>query len=466
MRTLQDILGDYEITDFLFRCRIDFKFFCERVLYDLFPKESGGLQDFHVEWFKLIQNNNRVAIKAPSGFGKTTILAVAYPIWLAFTYRNKQILIISKSLPQSTRILEIIKATIEDNELLLDLKPKNFTETWSKQTIKTTSGCRIFCRPYSINIKGERVDYILMDEAASYDRPDIYFDYIIPRLNPDGKICLISTPESTTDLLSQIEDRNLDYVIKTYPAIVNGKSIWEQRFSYEKLMQLKKEQGEQFFEKNFMCNPKAEPEGAIFSIANLMEGFDKDRDFSESYEGPTFIGCDFAISSGEKADYDAYVVIEKINNFFVIKKIETYKGLIAPAKIERICELNKIYKPISIVVDESNLGSTLIDELRAKALPVVAQSFQSKARKDLLMTLKNVIDSKKLIIPRSPNSETAIPVTNTLVEQLVGFKEEKSKLTQTKQIVSTASHDDIAMALAMAVKEAAEVKSASLIESW
>ena len=93
------------------------------------------------EWFQLVQNNNRVSILAPSGFAKSTVLGIAYPLWLALNCRNKQIMIVSKTLPQSIRILEIIRTIIEDNELLLGLKPKDASVTWSKQAIRTTTGC-------------------------------------------------------------------------------------------------------------------------------------------------------------------------------------------------------------------------------------------------------------------------------------------------------------------------------------
>ena len=231
-------------------------------------------------------------------------------------------------------------------------------------------------------------------------------------------------------------------------------------------MELRKELGEQYFEKNFMCNPKAEPEGAIFSVARMLDCFDRNLTFSQEHEGPTFIGCDFAISSGSRADFDAYVVVEKKDGFFVIKHIETHKGMPAPMKVRRIKELADLYEPLSVIVDESNLGSILVDELRAKALPVVPQGFHSKERKNLLTSLKNVLDGKKLVIPRSPSDPDSIDITNTLVEQLTGFKEEKSKTTGINSIMSTASHDDIAMALAMAVKEASEMQSASIGGTW
>jgi len=456
MKSIQDILGNYNIVDFLLRCRIDFKFFCEKVL-------GLSIKPFHLEWFNLVQDNNRVSILAPTGFGKTTILGVAYPLWVCLNYRNKQILIVSKSLPQSTRVLDLIRKEIEENELLNDLKPKNANSTWSKQIITTTTNCKILCRPYSINIKGEHVDYIIMDEAASYEKPEIFFDYIIPRcVAKNGKIILISTPESPTDLMGIIRARGANYVNKSYPAIKNKKSIWPERFPLKKLWKLKKELGEEFFEKNYMCNPKAEHEKGIFSKKAILDCFDYDRTFSTEIEGKCFIGCDFAISRGPTADFDAYVVLDKVDNFYIIKHIEIHKGYLTPSKIRRIIQLKELYNPVRIVIDESNLGSTILDELRAKALPIKPQGFHPKERRELLNTLRNIIDSKKLVIPRSRDDLNAIKLTDELFDQLVGFKEVTNKVTGSKNYVSTAEHDDIVMALAMALKEAVQQKSTSI----
>lgn len=457
MRTIKEIIGDEKLIDFLIKCRIDFKLFCEKVL---------GLEitNFHLEWFYTIQNNERVSILAPTGFGKTTILGVAYPLWIIFTYTNKQVLIVSKSLPQSTRVLALIREAIENNELLSELKPKNATETWSKQAITTTTRCKIICRPYSINIKGEHVDYILMDEASSYQDPDIYFDYIIPRaVAKEGRIALISTPESVTDLMSMVRSREIKYVHKIYPAIINGESIWKEKFPIKRLNELKKELGEQFFEKNYMCNPKAEGEKALYSLKSILKGFDYNRKFSSENEGgKVFIACDFAVASGPTADYDAYLVIEKLDTLYLIKHIEIHKGLASDAKIRRISQLFELFKPIRIVIDESNIGGILLNELRSAGLPIVPQEFHSKARNTLLMVLKNVLDGAKVIFPRSKDDPQALKLTDTLVEQLIGFKESKSPATGSTQYLSTAEHDDIAMALAMAVKEASRQKSASI----
>lgn len=461
MITIKEMMGEMTMTEFLYECKHNFKFWCNVVLKDLYQAEYGGIKDFQLEWFNLMENNNRVVILAPSGFSKSTLFGIAYPLWLAFTKHNKQIMIISKTLPQSVRLLEILRVTVENNELLQELRPQNADKSWSKQQIRTTTNCRIFVRPYSINIKGERVDYVILDEAASYDRPEIYLDYVVPRLNPKGKVVLISTPESPVDLMARLNRPGLNYIHRTYPAVimVNGerKAIWPERFSLEKLDSLREELGENYYEKNFMCNPKAEEENAIFTYAMVENCFDKDRQFSFATEGGNiYMGVDLAVSAGPRADYDCFIIVELVGGYIILRHGEVHRGWSIRSKINRIQELAQTYgdKLISIVVDQSNIGQAVIDDLRDLALPVRGQDFHPTNRNKLLMNLKKVIEEKRLIIPFNQDDPNTQKFVQTLTLELVKFKEVTTdasgqRLTASKYI-STGTHDDTVMSLAMA----------------
>ena len=469
MRELTEILGkDYEnnLTGFLIRCRADFSFFCENVLSDLF--REGGLKEYMKEWFELIEGNPRVAILAPSGFAKTTVLGVAYPIWSVFTKRNQQIMVISKTMPQARRVLSLIKSTIENNALLVELKPTNFRETWSANIIKTSTGCAIFCRPYSITVKGERVDLEILDEASSYSNIDIFFDYLLPRLNPQtGKVCLISTPESASDLMSILAERKLNYIFRKYTAIdTNGEPIWPEKFSLEKLKEIEAELGEQFFQKNFMCNTRAETSNSVFSAKSIFECTDENSIYTTKIYGvdnEIYMGCDFAIATGASADYDAYVIAEKVGDKAVIKFAETHRGYSVQAKVERIKELCELYNPLMIVADKSGIGAAIIEELRNKGMPVEAYSFQSEARNVLLNNLKVLLDNRRIIIPKNKDDLQALSFADKLEVELLSFKELKSKQTGVSSYISTGAHDDSVMGLALAVSH---IKSQSEFEDY
>ena len=446
------MLGDMNMTQFMLKVKIDFEFFCNRVLSDTF--KDGGIQEYMLEWFNLIQENDRVIIEAARGFAKTTILGLAYPLWLAFTKRNKQVMVTSASEAQAKRVLGLMKKEIETNPLLRELKPVDYRETWSAKEIKTNTNCRLFCKPFTKSVLGERLDYILMDEANKYENPELYFDYIIPTLNPGGKIAIISSSEKGDRLINLIKEKELDsYKIKSYPAIVNGKSIWEKRFSLAKLKKIEAEQGHEFFQKNFMCNPISESGLSIFTAASIRDAKDKNSTFTSKHlGGDVFMGCDFAIASGATADFDAYIIIESFpdGGQVILKHGETHKGWSVPAKVERLIELFEIHKPQVVICDESSIGAAVIGELRVAGIPVEAQSFQSRSRNSLLNNLKTILDNRRIKIPADPNDPQTKTFLDKLEKELLSF-EEKS-LQNTTSYVSTGAHDDTAMALAMAVK--------------
>lgn len=466
IRTINEILdGEKDFQEFLKKCKYDFKFFCERVLG---LTEYGGVQPYMMEWFNLIEEHDKVIIRAPSGFAKTTVLGVAYPLWKVFTKTNLRILLVSKTIAQSKdALLYQIKDYIEDNELLKELIPKDMERTWNQTQLKTSNGCTIVNRPYAISIKGYRADIIICDEIDSYEDPEIYFDHVISRLNPGGKIIGITTPEGANRLVAIIEIRDMnkgEYIIKTYPAIVDckisgdlttGKSIWKERFNIDELMKRRTMMGEQKFQKNYMCNLMVEEEDTIFKSIKVSGCKDYSLGFTEELYGEepeVYIGCDFAIASGPTSDYDVYVVVEKYENKAIIKHAEVKRGLPPEEKIKLITRLYNIYKPYMIICDESLIGSVLIRQLRDNGLPVEAQDFHPRSRNNLLGHLKVLVDNKMIIIPSDPNDERAVTFATTLEYELISFREVKSLSTNITKYLSKASHDDTVMALAMAVK--------------
>ena len=158
MKTKEEILKGEDPTVFLTKCAINFKFFCEECVGDM-----NGLKivvaPFHMEWFSALQKNKRIAIQAPTGMGKTGILAICYPIWLMMFRRDFRILVVSTTLPQSRKIIEEVKHTIEQNEMLADLIPAK--DIWTKEEINTNTNCKMICKPYNINVKGYHTDFLL-----------------------------------------------------------------------------------------------------------------------------------------------------------------------------------------------------------------------------------------------------------------------------------------------------------------
>ena len=468
MRQIKDMLEPgMNLADLINRIRTDFKFFYENVLGF---NEKGGLNKYKKEWFNLAYENDYVMIEAPSGFAKTTVLGVAFPIWWCLTHSSERILLISKTLAQAKDALLLqIRDLIDDNELLKKfLKPEERDAIWNQTNLKTTNGCSLINRPYSINIKSYRANLILLDEIDSYEDPNIFFDYVLSRLIPGGKVIGITTPEEGTGSLVPIiklRDQGVgECVFKTYTAIINpidqndlstGESIWPEEFPMEELIRRRKRFGEQKWQKNYMCNANTEAEDAVFQACDVEECIKLGKGLkytTKQFGGEIYIGCDYASSKSPTGDFDVYTVIEKIKDTATIKYIYRIKGglLPDPEKVKKMEELHAKYNPVLFICDVSNIGVEIIRQARNKGLPVQEQTFYSGERNKLIAHLVSLISNHKIIIPKHPDDLQSIELTNILEYELLKIAEEKNKIG--KSYVSKSAHDDTVMSLAMSVK--------------
>ena len=222
-------------------------------------------------------------------------------------------------------------------------------------------------------------------------------------------------------------------------------------------MRIRDEQGIEIFERNYQCDPKAAVSKAIYNIKDITFGYDSKLNFTHKNEGGlVFIGCDFAMSDHPDADKDAFVVVEKVNEKIVIKHMETHHGIPVEDKISRIIELAQLHQPFQILCDSSNVGKHIVQKLLEAGWPTLEVPFGPATRNKMLSVLKIVFGNRQVIIPYNKENFETIDMAEKLTLQLVGFREEKSAKTRLPLFVSTATHDDLAMALALAISGAQE----------
>ncbi len=462
MRTRDEILQGENEKVFLTGCYFNLERWGKQVL-------GLELKPFHKDWLKILVNHDRIAISAPTGFGKTTIFGHLYPLWMAYFKPGSISVIVAKSIrTQSANILEDIKTIIENNEILKELIPKDARTAWTKEKLVTSNGSKIFYSSNSVNIRGIQADYVFADEVATYDNHTLFYRDIITRvISKKGKVAAVSTPIHTNDLLASIMSKP-GFFSQTYPALIDsegraslsGVSIWPERFHEKYLLKERDTLGIANFERNYMCNAKAEAESPFISLSAVEDCYDLSRTFTTKTEGSEenqiYVGCDFAYSSGPQADFDTFIVAEYIGDKIILIHGERHKGMPIPTKYARLRELRRIYNPTRFVMDESNVGHGIVQQLRSEGFPIECQPFHSQARRKILIDLKELIENKRIIIPRSGENPMTVTFTNKLTEELIGFSDEESKITKTRHLISSAAHDDTVMSLAMVCKGASK----------
>jgi len=429
MRTLDQILKGEDRTMFLLKCQMSFKFFGDRVL-------GLNIEPHHEEWVDMVEANKRVLVIAFTGSGKSEIMAIAYPLWKIFKTKGWEALIISKSLKQATSLLERIKSAITDNDILKDLVPKK--DTWNKTEINTRNRCKMSCVPYSENVKGYHVDYVLGDEASSYVDKDIYYRYVETRVNTkNGSVCLITTPQHPSDLSQDLLD-NPYYATQVLKVLDTDNNPVSKRFPLSKINEIRR-RNEMMFRKEYMCDVSVASE-TPFDMNDIIACFDENRKFTlrhEDYNGTVYSGHDFAVS--KVGDYSVSVIVDKIEDDIIIKFIERTRGVSLPEQEDRLVELHSMLHPVTMLVDESNMGQGIKQHLMDK-IPIQGQLFSPSKRHELLMNLKRTIETGHLIIPHADDELTSTLI-DEMVKELSSFKSTRTPTGQ-QTLQSRSKHDD------------------------
>jgi len=452
MRTLEDIFQGEDEQQFLLDCRFDFGKWVTRVLgYDY--------KWFHREWIEALLSKKRIAILAPTGFGKTTILGIAYPLWNLFYKKYWQGLIVSNSIPQATKIIDRLKMAMQENELLQRLVPEYSNLTWSKTEIATSTKGRIFCKPYGESAKGVHVNYVLGDEVSSYRDHSIWFRYIVTRATAKrGEVAAISTPVDENDLMMSKLMRSPYYWHKSYPAIQNNKSIWPERFPLEWLKQEEAELGKSHFAQQYLCKIIPESEEIPFPTRLLVQAHSLKYQFMdrrpEGDTDPYYVGCDFAMSL--KGDWSAFVVGKKRDdNKIQVVKIFRFRGMLPSAQTEVLKSINRDFQPNRMLLDKSTFGEFIVNDLISEGIPAVGFPFTQENRNSAFAKAITLLNEGNIILPYSKEPTYTSQMIDRLEHELTHFVVDKTPRGYATY-KSLADHDDVAIAFILMLKAAAE----------
>jgi hypothetical protein len=459
-RTLSEILQGESLKDFLRKCnpeehegrgKLDaFRFWAERVF-------GFDIKWFHLEWVDLLLNNERSCVMAPRQHGKTTILAIAFPLWQCFFYSDKSILIVSDAMHHSTEILAEIRRHIYENELLGILKPVNREQSWTKTKITTSKNCKIICKPYSLRVKGGTYDYVLCDEGSLFSDHDVFFRAICPTVVAKrGNIMVIGTPESELDLLYALKEKALKtdsmYIFKEYKAIdPNGRPLWPEKYTKEHLNKIAENDGMLQFRREYLCELVDESTQA-FPPSLLVKSYDIESSFrlepitSKEY----YLGSDLAISP--QGDYIVHTLLERepLTGNLLICDIKRSRGTDYKVQQQDITTIYKHFLPKRVVIDESLFGVVLINDLqREDKVPAEGFRFTPEDRNRIINNLIRLFENGKIKIPRHPNSQITMTMTDQLVKELSDIVVSQTKATGQRTYSTVGKRDDCVMSLAM-----------------
>ena len=392
---------------------------CKNLTYFI----TSVLPDFqlgwhHLEWGDLVHRHNKLCIEAARDHGKSYYFSNAYAAWQLYRYSKPKKMIYSKrpsksnsnrgylfsfSLQQSVDLMEILKGTIEGNDILRErLFPDSRNSgAWASTNIVCKNGARLTCKGFGSSVRGAHPYWIVVDDGlkdnviySQLQRQksiDYFHSVIMNMLVPGGQIIVVGTPFHASDLYGDLKSKSKaatgsdnGWFVIEYPAIFpDGRILWPARWGFNDLMEKKTTQGNIIFSRENLCRPITN-ESSIFPLKILersllrMENYTlvRNRDDFPMKFNKVVVGCDFAISGNVGADYAVFTVWgvddetgERWLLYFYREKGKTFHE-----QMQVLRGINVRFRPDTFVMEQNVMQQIFVQESDKQGLPVVGHT--------------------------------------------------------------------------------------------
>ena len=400
--------------------------------------------EFHRKVYNQLEGSKRNAIAAPRGHAKTTLISLNYVLWKILFCEVNFVVIISDTYTQAKLFIDAIKRELETNEKIRFYFGDLVGRTWGESEIETKTEIKILGRGAGQRVRGlkhkeHRPDLILLDDIENDEAVSTgeqrdklehwFFGSVLPALSDNGELDVIGTILHYDSLLNKLL-KNPAFTPSLYRAIEGGEPLWKEKFSIEKLENIKESYASQGLLDTYFCEYMNEPlsdENAIFK-QSWFKYYDDDPAIINSLE--KFITVDLAISQKESADYTVVMVtgVDALNQIYVLEYVH-----------ERIDPITTI-RYIMDLADKWNVFKIGIESVAyQKSLIWYLQDEMKKRDKFYIIEeLKADMDKERRIRGLQPRYATGAvfhkPTMTALEEELLRFPK--------------SAHDDLADALA------------------
>lgn len=371
-----------------------------------------SLQPLHASIIHNVSDNQASMDLAPRGHGKSTIGDVDFCITKVLRNPDIRIMIGSKTQTQASAFLKEIRTHFEQNVNLIrifgDWK-KSRDNIWNDKEF-TVNRRTVIKKEATVSALGasgavvsKHFDIIIGDDLVGFENArteaqrkvlkEWFYSSLYPTLEPDGEIHILGTRYSPMDLYEDlIKSKNYKINVQQAITIKDGQeySLWESKFSLEKLRSIREEAGLIIFNMQYQNNTEL-AKGKIFKYKYFkhFEEYDIDYDLNrvrvkvlDSQGVPYWIpvriymGADLAISEDETSNNDYFVLtvigVDKNKNVYVLDYLK--ERLTFNAQLNAILDYGKNKFPMveRIGVETVQYQKSLAQEIRRLSLlPVV-----------------------------------------------------------------------------------------------
>lgn len=255
--------------------------FARRYLPHHVPSDSP---EFHRELIRLAGGHDRLALAAPRGHAKSTIMSLIYPLYAAATGRRRFIVVVSDTATQAEDHLgNIYQELLENDDLIRDFPHlalpdlADYAKKRTKRTAKdfiTRGGISFVAKGAGAGLRGlrrgnQRPDLIIVDDLENDELVrtpeqraklrDWFSKSLSNLFGPDGgQLLVIGTILHTGSLLAWLlsEHGPPMYAKRLYRAIdAAGRILWPDVWTAAKLEDKRLEIGARAFASEFLNDP-------------------------------------------------------------------------------------------------------------------------------------------------------------------------------------------------------------------
>ena len=292
---------------------------------------------FHKEIYDLLPQVERLVVASPRGHGKSTLVSIFYPLWLALFQKRQDITIISASETLAIEWLRKIKRELEINRKILAFFGDLKSDKWTENHIILNNARRVNIRARGVQgqIRGFRPDVLICDDLETNETVDSeeqrkkikewIFKDCLNTLLPGGQFIVIGTIIHPLSVLADLLVADNGWEKRKYQAYRDGKQeagyeLWTEMWGHEKLQRRKREIGSWAFAAEYMNDPISDETAPI-----------RESMFRYWKELPAQYSCviavDPAYSEDEKADYKvaSVVAIDNQGNRYLLTYLRTHQ---------------------------------------------------------------------------------------------------------------------------------------------
>lgn len=432
------------------RAEWDFEFFCQTYLLHYFDESFAEFHRETVEMASVRPDFTKgealipAVIGAPRGFGKSTPIAFAYPLWEALYGRRHCIIIGSETKDLAESHVASIAAECAGNQrILYDFAPVIDSLKKGHLVLKE---CSILARGAGQQIRGikhgnYRPDLVILDDMESGKlvinpkRVRFLLDWIVgvvyPGIGRDGSLIIIGTilhrRSALATMLTSQEEPWCLWRRKLYRAITpEGESLWPAMYSLELLEGKRAAMGPALFNQEYMNDPRNE--NGLFQEEWIKTFDPEDPKFQEKMEGWELVHagfCDPSARTGEGNDFKAVVTVGldiRDMSYYVldafIRRCST--GAVAKA----IAERELVYKYWRFGIEDNGFQSLFLEEVErvtteaGVSVTLTGVTHTGISKEMRLAGLSPLVERGKILflVPQRRNADY-----NRLMEQLVFF---------------------------------------------